>query len=292
MRPKPKIRPLLCPSPVMLDQTFPRDDDQLMEVGIALGEIQEYLETDQVLLVKTEILGDFVKNIESERLGANPLLGIISNLLTDYYLKSPEFFVDVESYLSEIPADVYNPHPVPQGTEEEYMVELWAEEVGKLLYLHDLCCKKKEFFIGIACELAFADGEGCECQYAGSSNDRRFPLVGPDDLSKLADAYEWNTDRNIHNKKVTFKQIEKNYSKVGAIKMEPAKGSHYKLVFEEGKGSWTFPRKKKEPIGDGILGQLKEKTGYPLNVIKTALIDGELPEQTLKLERAQRSDDG
>ncbi len=51
---------LLCPSPVILDQSFPRDEDELNLVAVALGELQLYIEQDQAHLILTSTLRDLV----------------------------------------------------------------------------------------------------------------------------------------------------------------------------------------------------------------------------------------
>jgi hypothetical protein len=65
---------LLCPSPVILDQSFPRDDDELNLVAVALGELQLYIEEDKAHLIVTNILRDLVADFEG--FDWTPLLGI------------------------------------------------------------------------------------------------------------------------------------------------------------------------------------------------------------------------
>lgn len=107
----------------------------------------------------------------------------------------------------------------------------WSDEMGKILWIHDSCCHREIFFVGIACEFAFSGEE--PGTYHNPDNSRAFPLVGPDDLDTLDDAYDWDTPYDIHQKQVSFDAARKRCTVIGATGIEPpSSGSHYKVKFK------------------------------------------------------------
>jgi hypothetical protein len=159
------------------------------------------------------------------------------------------------------------------------LVEIWSDELGIILVLHDQCCNKDEYFIGVACEQGFA-GEPVS-EYDNSENTRAFPLVGPNNIKILAEAYEWDTLPNIHDKQVGFQDAKKNIHVIGGI-VARCKGDHFNVVFEGGR-TWTLTLR--DPVPPPFLDELVPITHYPLRVIKTALITGKLPRKILKFEK-------
>jgi hypothetical protein len=272
--------PLICASPTVLDQSFPRDEDQLRAVAITLGEIQQQLKNNQVHLVLTEGLRELVQEFDWRNRDNPPLLLEIYHLLDEWFLKNHERLVRAD--LSGV--NRYQPHPIPAGCSTLGLVEIWSDEVGKLLALHDMCCQGNSYFIGIACEQAYS---GSRLQrYCGHSNPRCFPLVGPREiLQLLVDAYTWQVEPNAQRKKVSINNALKNYKAIGAIRIEPPSGgSHYTMKFKKGR-SWAVDSNV-NPIPDRFLSELVTITGYPLPVIRTALITGDLPRRVLRLRIA------
>lgn len=269
--------PLLCPSPVILDQSFPRDEYELRLVGEALGEIQNCIEKNRAHLILTDILRDLVESFDWVRTGPYPLLSIIFGLLNQWLLQPHVRLIEVD--VSNV--DDYQPHPLPQSTGKQGLAECWADEVGKLLTLHDSFCTGTQFFVGIACESAFA-GEDLG-EYDNPTGQRAFPLVGPDDLNQLLDAYDWQIPIDMYDRSVSFDSAFKNCGIIGATHVDPpASGSHYKVHFE-GQRPWPLD-KNTDPVPERYLRELTAITGYRLSVIKYALINGELPPKTLRFE--------
>lgn len=274
--------PLLCPSPVLLDQSFPRDEDQLNLVAVALGEVIGCVERNEAHLLLTETLREFVESFDWNPPRPFSLLTDIHRLLSLLYLQPNErlIMVDVASVGS------YEPHPIPKGCENTGLIELWADELGKILTLHDQCYTES-FFIGIACECAFSGEEANE--YKNPDELRAFPLVGPDDLPNLEDAFEWTPTKSSFNDirlmEVSFDAAQRNIDVLGAIRVENPRGggSHYIVIFNGGR-SWPLD-KNTDPVPERFLKQLIPITGYPLLVIKHALIFGELPITQLRLMR-------
>lgn len=273
--------PLICASPTVLDQSFPRDTAQLRAVAITLGEIQQQLQNNEIHVVLTEGLRELVQEFDWRHPDSHPLLIEIYNLLNQWFLKKHERLVQAD--LSDV--NKYQRHPIPAGCSALGLVEIWSNEVGRLLTLHDKCCHGNSYFIGIACEQAYS-GSTLN-RYCTHSNPRCFPLVGPREIPQLlVDAYTWKAQPNVQRKKVSIDNAFKNYKAIGAIRIEPpSRGSHYTMKFKKGRAWPVDPNV--DPIPDSFLSQLVTITGYPLPIIRTALITGELPTKILRLRIAQ-----
>ena len=267
---------LLCPSPTILDQSFPRDDEQLSSIAVALGEIQKCLEDNKAELILTDTLKIFIEDFDWDRTGPFPLLSIIHNLLNQWYLQPTERIIVIST------DDIQNftPHPIPEGTIENGYVGLWADEVGKILIKHDRCCTNEQFFLGVACDRAFAGLD--RGRYHNPSNSRVFPLVGPDDLENLEDAYEWQVPVNIRVARIPFNAVLRNCAVLGATRVEPPdRDSHYHIYF--GRYRWQISCND-DPTPDDYLRELVANIGLPLHVIKFALLERELPPKVLKIQ--------
>lgn len=273
---------LLCPSPVILDQSFPRDDDELNLVAVALGELQLYIEEDKAHLIVTNILRDLVADFEGfdwTPPSRDKIQGEIYRLIQQLLLRKHERLVQLDNYIDLSSIREYSPHPIPKGCEKQGLVEMWSDELGIILVLHEQCRKKDEYFIGVACEHGFA-GEPIG-EYDNSENTRAFPLVGLENIDILADAYEWDTPKDIHQKPVSFQNAKKNIHIIGGT-IARTEGDHFNVVFEGGR---TWPLTLRDPVPPPFLDELVPITHYPLKVIKTALITGKLPTKINKFEK-------
>lgn len=269
--------PLICGSPVILDQSFPRDEHELSAVVDTLGQIGRQIENDQIHLILTEELANFVLEFEWKNRGDSyPILMEIHSLLNQWFLQSHERLVRFD--LSDV--NDYQPHPIPEGCSSVGLVDFWADEVGRLLALHDSCCPSNLYFIGIACEQAYSGS--APRLYCNPNVERCFPLVGPNEISRLLiDAYDWEVESDVQRQRVSVDKALRNYKAIGAIRIErPSSGSHYKMKFRKGR-SWVVDRNV-DPIPDEFLSQLVTITRYPLPVIKIALITGNLPRKILR----------
>jgi hypothetical protein len=268
--------PLLCPSPVILDQSFPRDDHELKTVAIALGVIQHFISENRIHVVLTFVLGQVIQNFNWNR-GPQvvPLLMEIFRLLTQWFLQPHEGLVKFDV----LAVKNYNPHPLPIGLSDEGLSIFWADEVGKLLVLHDVSVGHQGFCIGVACERAFCGKE--PNSYNNPHGLRCFPMVGPNQLGDLQDAYEWGgIPAEVHSRKVALSDVNRNYRLLGASGIEPPqRGSHYKVLFP-GNRSWTLTQNI-DPIPDSFLRELVPITNLPLLVIKTVLLYGFLPKKNV-----------
>jgi hypothetical protein len=274
---------LLCLSPALLDQSFPRDLDEARRVGIALGEIQSHIESDLAHLVMTETLDVFVELFEWNRpdsVEVYPVLQIICSLLTQWALQPNERMVHLR-----IPGGVsYVLHPIPKGSDKEGLVDTWSAEVGKLYAVHQQeCSRRGEYFIGVACDHAFA-GEATN-QYEDSADADAFPLVGPGTLGVLSDAYEPILPDGIRKVAVCFRDACRNCVALGASNVaQPPSGSHYKVSFPNAPRPWELDPNV-DPIPKRFLKQLIPITGYSLEEIIYILTTGEKPRSRLRLYR-------
>lgn len=263
--------PLLCGSPCILDQSFPRDTHELNLVADTLGEIEKLVSENRIHLVLTEALKDLVLEFDWQTRGAQyALLLDIHRILLDWFLTPHDRLVSADT--SAIMTA--QPHPLPTAVDNQGWATLWAEEIGKLLVLHDAQCAPG-FCIGIACEQAFTTGTPNTWQAVG----RAFPLVGPTHLDSLEDAYEWEPPpSDLHQHVVSLDAALRNVRLLGSDTPEkPNGGSHYKIRFT-GARSWTLSEND-DPVPDRYVRELVAITGMPLPVIRTTLIYGRLPQR-------------
>ena len=274
------MTPLLCLSPVMLEQSFPRDDDQLSTAALALGNILGAVANGDARLILTATLRQFVEEeIDWSSPKTQGVLREIYRTFNQLFLTTPQELLQLD--LSEVSG--HEPHPSPLGTDPtEGLIVFWRDEVGRLLVLHDKCASNNRFFIGIACEKAFSGGE--PNSYLNPSGARAFPLVGPSQLINLEDGYEWILPANAHQIIIAFDDVKRNYRAIGGVRFEPPSsgGSHYKVHFN-GCRSWPCDYNWGRHIDDKMLDELKTHCSLPLNVIKYALRHGTLPERRIRL---------
>ena len=174
-------------------------------------------------------------------------------------------------------------HPIPSDCGNEGNVALWAEELQKLLAVHESCTGRPgEFFIGVACHLAFSGGR--LGSYA-TATAPAFPLVGPSQIDDLSDAFDWKVEPNDIRQPVSFASAKKNVFALGATELRtPSGGSHYKAYFRDACRPWILDRNE-YPLRDDFVRQLAPITSYPFDVVKFALLRGSLPEKVCKLFR-------
>ncbi|MDC3962566.1 hypothetical protein KEG38_52600 [Polyangium jinanense] len=260
----------------MLDQSFPRTEEELNEAVDTLSALQEWMERDDAHILLTSVLEGFVEHFEWSQTTTIPLLMEVYRLLQQWILSPNERIIRLR--LEHVQLTVA--HPLPSRcTSESLLVGYWADELGKVLSLHDQT-GVFGYFIGIACPGGFSGGI-VDC-YALPPN-RAFPIVGPAQVGSLEDAYEWVLPDGIHRREVSFKLAHKNVYTIGAseVKSPSGGGSHYIVKFD-GKRSWTLDRND-DPLPPAFLNQLVDIAGYPLDVIRYALTEGRLPRRLLRL---------
>jgi hypothetical protein len=175
------------------------------------------------------------------------------------------------------------PHPIPVGDDNGDLVAYWAQEVGRLLGLHDQCVQSNRCCIGIACGQSF-DSSATTAYPVGTI--RAFPIVGRTDIPLvLESAFEWRAPPNAHNITISFDDIRRNFGAIGGTRFEEAVGdSHCRVYFPRNR-FWTCDRNWGTNIGPNILFELKDFTGWPLPAIKYALKTGKHPQEVCRLCR-------
>ena len=98
--------PLLCLSPVLLDHSFPKDDNELWVVLDALGEIQQHLERADFGLIMTEYLRLIADDFDYSRYHECSHLRDIRRLIEQWVLQPHEGIEEID--VSEVRD--YQPH--------------------------------------------------------------------------------------------------------------------------------------------------------------------------------------
>lgn len=263
---------LVCTPPNVIDHTFPRDVQELRLVGTALAKIVELLQQGGCALVLTRAMRTFILSLEYEfnwtRMAEYPQLQVIYSIITQFGLQQTDVYtIDVSGVSG------HQPHPVPLNCTSPELGLIWSEELGRLFVMHSRCCSPGKFFIGVACPRAFA-GE-CKDAYNNPGHLPSFPLVGPDDLSGLEDFFTWDLPDDLHQRNVTFNDACTRIWVIGGDVKPPSGSSHYEVKFKDGR-TWPLDRNYRE-IPEPFLKELVSITGFPLLVVKYALLFGELP---------------
>jgi hypothetical protein len=271
--------PLVCPTPTILDQSFPRNEDELRLVAESLGALEETVQANTAHLLLTHTLQEVVSAFDWRRNDPHGLLKEIYRLLSAWFLQSHERLISLN--LDAVTG--HSPHPIPEGCTTGGYVDFWRDELGKLHLLHEKIRQNIQgYCVGVGCDSAFCGKT--KGKYADSGSDKSFPLVGPSDLGQLKDAYDWDVHPNFAQKRPSFNDFKKHYRLIGGQCFEaPASGSHYKIRFPL--RSWIIDSNYTE-VPDDHVKELEAITGYPPIVVTAAMITGKLPPRTLKLPRA------
>jgi hypothetical protein len=267
---------LLSPSPAFLGRSFPRSNQELYILSRALGSLQEQLEQGLFGLVLTDAYELFVENFDWERVASVPLLREFVKIVGSWLTRGSDLVVRVDVD----PVSVFRPHPSPEYCAADGDAGLWSEQIGKLLTVHDEVAKDG-FFIGIACCKRFA-GEAPDIY--GSSGDRQFPLVGPDQVRALGDSETWWLPPNIHNIPVPYASARRNLHVLGGEVSSVAEGSHFKVRFSGAARSWPLDCKY-DPLIERHIDELADLLALPRNVVRFGLLYGCLPDKRSRLEQ-------
>lgn len=263
----------------MLDHSFPHGVDELQAVAISLGELEQLLKAGEIAILLTDALAAFISDDKIEWGQLYPLFLDVHRLISTLFLQPHSSVIQIPITLDEVAQ--YRVHPVPARSHGA-LIDQWADEVGRVLVIHDQCNQEDEYFIGIACPYGFSGEE--PDTYDIIINDRAFPIVGSESFQYLADAFEWVVPQDIHQRLVSLDHVRRNYRLLGAVQMDDPQGdSHYKIHFPN-RRPWTLSRNV-DPIPDRFLNELKEMTPYPIRVIKTILVEGRVPSRTCKLHK-------
>ncbi len=261
--------------PTVLDQSFPRSQGELNRVVDTLGEVQALVAGGQCLLATTEIICEFIEDFDWQNVGPDGL-----SILRDIYRVLSEIVArdGAASVLLNLPDT--NPiilHPLPDSSfATNGLATIWQEEAGKLLVVHDQIRAGGSPFVEVPCERAFADG--ALGTYAPSPCPSQLPLISPNSLSTLADGEEWLVDWDDINAPVTFRLAHRNLACIGGKVRRPHGGSHHKVSFNNAVRPWILDPND-DPVPDAYLNQLPPLCGFPIDVVRFALLHGSLPKK-------------
>jgi len=268
--------PLLSPSPLIIDHSFPRDEGELRRAAIALGQLAGLVERGEAKVLVTETLRTLVQMFDN---WAPPYP---SSLVRDIYQLLDQWILQPHAGVVILDVSDVQPvgaHPVPTSCEEDPLVGEWAVEMSRVLAAHDQVTDGQKYFIGIACDWAFSGGQLSRYTTAAA---REFPLVGPDSFSNLLDADRWIATPASKNQSVSFAEAKRNAGAIGATRVTaPADGSHYQVHFANGH-KWPLDRNT-DPIPEAFLKELVPITGFPLIVLIGALKTGLKPSRVSRL---------
>lgn len=272
--------PLLTPSPAVLDNSFPRDREALRVALEAVGQLEELLGAGAVHLLLPSTFNSYLDNFEWSPPQPYALLQELHGLLTQWSLQPHEGI----HWLEHIPSSGERKHPLPDFVGASLLSDYWAEEMGALVPLHDSTTEMPKYYIGVASDPAFS---GSALGQYVDPPQRCFPLVGPNEIALLLDAYH-RPSRGGALPPVSVAQAHANIHLLGATSIrKPRRGSHYSITFPKAARPWVLDPND-DPVPDGYLDQLIPLTGYNGHVIRRTLIDGELPPSTFRLGGACR----
>jgi hypothetical protein len=267
----------LTPTPTVLDQTFPRSSDELIDVAHSLGEMWQNVVNGSFDLILTDSLKALMELIEWNQPDNGSILSEIYKFFAIMFLMPNERCLILAA--DTLPAT--GPlHPIPRSCENGQFVAEWAAEMGRLLALHDLEFGTIGYCVGVACVEAFC-GRGDS--YPDPAPARCFPLVGPNTLRTIQDAFDC-IDAAPRNATIDVSCVLRNWRYLGALDLEKQRGtSHRKMRF--GDGNFWILDMNYDIIQDEILKELIPRCNLPLSAIKFALINGARPRFRRKFPR-------
>ncbi len=270
-------RAVLLP-PTLIDQSFPRDLQELNKVAESFGELEKLSINIDLKVVTTDLLIDFLIDFQWQRDAADgyQLLNEVYAFLLRFLSAGSDRSICVTlAGIGDAPK-----HPLPIGCTTQGNSELWQDEVGKLLVLHDKVTTKNHFFLGVMCHHSFAEGK-----YVGSgyqnANARAFPLIGPDTIYKLDPIRDWDVREEDIKGLISVNMAQQNINLIGGHIVDPRESSHQKVRFK-GKRPWVLDYNV-DPIPERFLRQLLDKTDFPYEVIRFALLHGRMPTKRCRI---------
>jgi hypothetical protein len=264
---------VVFPSPVIIDQHFPRTEEQLKRAAHTIGELTRLARNETLVLAITDTLVEVAKEFDWSA-GRGEIRSEIYHLL-NLLLFQPHRGVGIVAFTASLR---HQAHPIPEYCNDTGMVEFWADELGKLVAMHRDCPGEGTKCAGVACILAFC---GLPLGSYRPSDAPRFPLVGPSELCVLSDAFEWTTSEDDHTIRVTHQDICENYRLIGAVTKDTDAQGHDMLRFRSG-AKWSFSEKWGNFVRDSHLKELEPYVHLPLRVIKRALGRGLKPTRVLR----------
>jgi hypothetical protein len=264
--------------PTLIDQSFPRNIGELNTIAACIGELEGLIESVDLHIVATEVFVEFLSSFEWQRENTNeyPLLNDIYGFLMRLFGDGSGIGIRIS--VAEVNDSLR--HPLPNGCSSDGLAEIWQDEVGRLLALHDRHANDNRFFLGVACANSFAEGRFVGTCYQ-VFNCRAFPLVGPDTVFSLDEILTWDVRESEIRGQISVDMARRNIPLIGGKIVDPPESSHQKIRFD-GARPWVLGRND-DPVPEDYLRQLIEKAKLPYEVIRYALINGELPKKRIRI---------
>lgn len=274
-----KLPCLLHLPPNWLDHSDERSRDVLTEVANALASLTLLLVSEDAQLLITDWVCAIVSDEGCGRWNwsdkqRNAILPLIREQLSQLIINPRRYATyypvqDIGTGEADRSEDLS--HPLPPNCQELTAADEWCSEAGILLRLH--CSEANKWFIGLPCVNAFADGK--LSRYSNGDTSRRFPMVGPDEVAELEEAYHWSLPVGIHDWSVHTTDAEKNIHLLGGT-VQPETGSSHRSISFRGARTWSLVTTN-DVVRKDHLDQLVPITGCELNVIRYVLVKGEVP---------------
>jgi hypothetical protein len=260
--------PMVCPSPIILDHSFPANRQLLEEVLGALGSLQEHRELGDLIIIASPIFPEFATSINWQRINDFPELRDICRYLVQLFLQPNTSYIPIDTDL--LPPGT--PHPLPVGCAVTSLSQLWSEELGKIKLLHDAKANGRPF-IGIACHEGFS---GSATGAYPVSSPPGLPLVGAADLPTLDTGLRYQTAPNVLQAHVSYADAVRNLILLDGTMSNTAVGSHYTVHFPNAPRPWVLSYNI-DPVSESYLRQIPVLINKPLDYIKHVLLHGEIP---------------
>jgi hypothetical protein len=260
--------PMVCPSPIILDHSFPLNRAVLEDVLGALGSLQEHRENGDPIIIASPIFPEFTAEINWQKINEYPELRDIERYLTQLFLQPNSSYIPVDT--DGLGAAV--PHPLPQGCAQTPLSGIWSDELGKIKVLHDSRASAGPF-IGIACHEGFS---GLATGTYPAASLPGLPLVGEIEFRSLDSGVKYQTAPNILQEPVRYRDARRNLKLLGGEISSTAVGSHYSVHFPDAPRPWVLDYNI-NPLSEEFLRQIPLLIHKPLDFVKHVLIYGEIP---------------
>lgn len=268
----PKL--LLLP-PLLIDHTFPHNEEELEIVSYSLSSvISDYLNTKKIILLIPESFDLFMEFYEWDNCGS--IQSQIYLILRDIVTTPTENIIKIS--LEKV---VDNYHEFPNCTNNSHNVDIWCHDIGKLYYVHTVAADDKGAFIGIICPYAFSN-KNCEHKCHIKPQKGNFPYINNTNLYSLEEPDYYEIPVEFYNKDVSFVDAKKNIHLLGGTVRKKTGSSHYPVSFPNAR-TWILDSND-DPVPQKYINNLAKNLKIDPGLINYVLITGGYPPKLLKLD--------
>jgi hypothetical protein len=287
--------PLLCPSPVLLDQTFPRSLTQARAVNVALSKFLELLKEESALHLMTESLqerlklwydgkidpghleiGSELSEKEVKQLSqqCRAIFVSLANLVTSR--QNDRYWIDTDEVEEELI------HPIVWDYAGMY-VEKWRRELGRVAILHARVATEYRPFAAVACLESFGGNRG----FARSSMDLdpaiyQLPIVDPDGVGELGNAFSYKATE-VDQSPIPASAARAQLPKVG-LRMDVTPSGAWKIYHRQHRTREILLNIRGNELEWPDVERIASLTDdVPAAAVHFLLKHGHLPEKELRL---------